>query len=42
MKDVSKEMEGRGMAFKVRVAKGALWCMDTAGRIRLKLIAKMT
>jgi len=42
MKDVSKEMEGRGMAFKVRIAKGALWCMDTAGRIRRKLTGKTT
>jgi predicted aldo/keto reductase-like oxidoreductase len=33
LKEVSATMEGRTMGIKVLAVKGALWCMDQAGRI---------
>jgi uncharacterized protein len=42
MRGVSKEMEGRGMTFKIQAVKGALWCMNAGGRIKRILSGKMT
>jgi predicted aldo/keto reductase-like oxidoreductase len=39
MKKVSREMEGRGLGAKLRVAHGVLWCYYQAGRIR-RIISK--
>jgi len=40
MKQVSREMEGHGLGMKVRLAKGVVWCFDTASRIRQNFFGK--
>jgi hypothetical protein len=36
MKQVSREMEGRGLGLKIRLVKGVMWCYDKAERIKGK------
>jgi hypothetical protein len=42
MKEVSREMEGRGLGVKLLVLKGLLWCYDVAGRISRKFKGRTT
>ncbi len=40
IKQVSREMEGRGLGLKIRLVKGVLWCYDLAERIKRKFEKK--
>ncbi|HVP95455.1 MAG TPA: aldo/keto reductase [Methanoregulaceae archaeon] len=37
LKEVSQELEGYGMGFKVRAIKGVLWCYNQAARIKRRM-----